>query len=145
MKNKIKVIAAALVIVGAMGSGCMSSTESSTKSEKKVSETDMKASDEKKEFEKDVEVFRKTAENKIAANEKQMELYSKQAALKRGKAKTDFEKTIEELKDENADMKKRIGDFKSDTKQGWEVFKKEFNHDMSKLKKSFEDFANKIA
>jgi hypothetical protein len=40
-------------------------------------------------------------------------------------------------------MKKKLNEFKGNTKQDWNIFKKKFNHDMKKIEKSLNKFSKK--
>ena len=48
-------------------------------------------------------------------------------------------KKIAELNLKNSDMKKKLSDFKTDSKSQWEAFKTEFNSDMEQLGKSLKN------
>ena len=55
-------------------------------------------------------------------------------------AKEDYKKKINELEQKNSDIKKRMDDYKAGSKEEWEKFKSEFNHDMQELGQAFLDF-----
>ncbi len=50
---------------------------------------------------------------------------------------------IKELELKNSDMKKKMDEYKADTKEGWEKFKTEFEKDMDNLGVAITEFGNK--
>lgn len=51
-----------------------------------------------------------------------------------------YDKNIEILEQKNNDLKVKMETYKNDTKQDWQSFKSEFNHDMDELGQSLKDF-----
>lgn len=49
-----------------------------------------------------------------------------------------YEKRIETLEQQNKDFRKKIEDYEK-SQTDWEIFKREFNHDMDELGKALKD------
>jgi hypothetical protein len=47
------------------------------------------------------------------------------------------------LEQKNSDLKKKLDGFKEESKDKWDKFKAEFNHDMEELGKAFKEFTVK--
>jgi hypothetical protein len=51
----------------------------------------------------------------------------------------DYTKRIEELRKRNTDLKTRLDNYDTNTSD-WDIFKREFSHDMDELGQSLKDF-----
>ena len=58
-------------------------------------------------------------------------------AKEKKEAQADRNKRIAELEEKNSSMRKRIKEFKAESKEKWKSFKEEFNHDMDDLDAAF--------
>jgi outer membrane murein-binding lipoprotein Lpp len=143
MKRVLKLLPAAIVIIVILSTGCMSSTEKVEKATDGVAEAELKLELETKAYKDDVEAFKISTANQIAANEKSIAEFNKRIENQKSKEKLEYEKKIDELNNKNSDMKKRVADFKTDNKKNWDSFKVEFNNDMSQLGAAFRDFTIK--
>jgi serine phosphatase RsbU (regulator of sigma subunit) len=124
--------------------GCQSSVqkEASARDNVKEAKQDLKkvqadANEEAQKLEKEQEweTFKSDAEITIRNNEIRIgELRVK--LRKEGKILDPmYEKKIETLEQQNKDLKKRIEDYEKN-QSDWEIFKREFNHDMDELGKA---------
>ena len=107
----------------------------------KDAKQDLKAANQ--EFTEDELKYRRESEDKIAANEKSIAEFNTRIANEKAQAKADYLFKINALNKKNSDMKKRLDDYKAGSKENWEKFKTEFNHDMDELGKSFKNFTTK--
>jgi hypothetical protein len=84
--------------------------------------------------------YREDQEKKIKENDKKIaELRAKKDQVKKENV-SDYEMKINDLEKKNNDLRKRIAvNYKDQSKEKWESFKKEFNHDMDELGKSLKD------
>ena len=83
-----------------------------------------------------MELYRQDMDNKIAENDSSIKmLYEKQ--MKKGNAKLKSE--IAKLEEENNKLKMKMNEAKVDSKEKWDEFKTEFNHDMDGLGKALND------
>jgi len=91
-------------------------------------------------FEKDMELFKKTMAENIAANERNIEAFKEKINNQKKETKAEYEKNITDLEAKNAEMKKRIAEFNAENESSWVSFKEEFGSDMDQLGKAFKDF-----
>ncbi len=84
--------------------------------------------------------FKKETVGKITSNEKIMADIKESMANDKKETKEAFQKQITALEQKNADLKNRIDEYKEDGSEKWQLFKREFNHDMDELGKSLKDF-----
>jgi len=87
--------------------------------------------------------FRIDAEEKIVRNEKRI-VELRAIVDKPGTKAFDGmrKKRIEELSEKNALLRSRLNAYEKE-RSDWEVFKREFNHDMNQLGEAFSDLGNK--
>jgi hypothetical protein len=52
-----------------------------------------------------------------------------------------YAKKIEELEQKNKDIKIKVDSYKNDTSDDWELFKREYNHDMDQLNRAINEMA----
>lgn len=94
----------------------------------------------KKEYMEDVNNYRREMSDKFVANERSIAEFNAKIANEKKSAKIEYQKRIAELEQKNNNMKRKMDDYKVDTRENWESFKREFNSDMDNLGKSFKDF-----
>jgi len=131
--------ATAVVAVGIFFASCESNEKKVEDAQDNVKEAKQDLKETQRELSNEYPAFRTEGEAKIVANEKRIaELREK--LNKPGKAPLDEhrKKKIEELEQQNAALRSRLGDYEKQ-RSDWETFKREFNHDMDGLGKSFED------
>lgn len=88
------------------------------------------------EYSAEVEQFRMETYQKITVNEKEI------ATIKsKNKKNTEYEKQVALLEQKNTDLKRKINDYKIDTKENWLSFKTEFNKDMDELGLALKNFS----
>jgi uncharacterized protein YPO0396 len=90
-----------------------------------------------------METYKKEKEAEIAANEQSIQEFNTRIANQKTEARIEYKKTIDELNRKNSDLKKRIADFKTDSKSNWDSFKTEFGRDMDELGNAFKEFTVK--
>ena len=95
-------------------------------------------------FEKEWKEFKSNAELKINANEKKIEEFKVKIKTAGKDVKAKYDKEVVVLEQKNVDLKKKISDFKYESKDKWEEFKQGFNRDMDIVGKALKDlFAKK--
>lgn len=52
---------------------------------------------------------------------------------------TSYSKKIEELEQKNKDIKIKVDSYKNDTSDDWELFKREYNHDIEQLNREIKE------
>ena len=91
----------------------------------------------------DIESYRKETADKIEANNKSIAEFNARIEKEKLTAKEDYAKKISLLQQRNTDLKKKLDDYKADSKEKWQAFKAELSHDMDELAQSFKDFTVK--
>lgn len=92
-----------------------------------------------KQYEKEVAAYRLSMETDLRNNKlriaklKEEKLDATEDAIKLRNEQ------IETLQKRNDELESRINGYESDDEKNWKAFKKEFNHDMNELGKSFKD------
>ncbi len=138
MKKSIKVLAISILFVGAALTSCSTPEEKVEDAQDNV-EAANKELQESKEYLREVESYKALHAAQIEENEKSIAEFNARIDSQKKEAREDYKKKIAELERKNTDMKKRMDDFNSDNKAGWERFKEEFNHDMKALGDAFRD------
>lgn len=143
MKNPIKLFTVSLILTGALQSSCASKTEKVEQSVANVSEAKVKLEEERKQLAKDMEVYKKEKQAEIAANEQSILEFKSRIASQKTEARMEYKKKIDALNRKNSDLKKKIEDFKTDSKSSWDSFKTEFGRDMEELGAALKAFTVK--
>jgi predicted HicB family RNase H-like nuclease len=144
MKKTIYTLAAITLMAATVLLGCNTSTK---KEEDDVADARENTEDAKEELmvakkEANAEEWKKIkketntriTENKIRIAQLKVKM------IKSGKSiDTLYAKKIEELEQKNKDIKIKVDSYKNDTSDDWELFKREYNHDMDQLNRAIED------
>lgn len=143
MKISVITTTTAFLMVGMFLSNCSGPTEKVKNAEEKAAKANEELVRENAAYHMEMEEYKKTTAEQIAANEKSLEEFNTRIAKQKGEAKAEYIKEIEELNRKNSDMKKKIAEFKTDNKTNWETFKIEFSRDMDELGTAFKNFTVK--
>jgi hypothetical protein len=84
--------------------------------------------------------FKVNAEVKINANEKRIDKLKIKIKAANQDLKVKYDKEVVVLEQNNADLKKKLNEYKYESKDKWNEFKKGFNRDMDKVGRSIENF-----
>jgi hypothetical protein len=118
---------------------CNSSSDKVNSAKEDVKEAEISLEDAKDNYDAEYEKFKLESNEKISANEKiiaDLKVYSHD---KKAEVKAGYEKTIESMETRNREMKSKVAEYKRVSNDGWESFKREFNHDMDELGKALSD------
>ena len=139
MKKLIFILAATtIILVGATITSCTSTpAEKVSNAQKEVTQATKDLEAANKAYLADIETYRKEAADKVMANDKAIADFKARIETQKQSAKGTYQKQIMELERKNTDMKKKMDDYKVDTKEKWEAFKSEFSHDMEDLGNAF--------
>jgi hypothetical protein len=143
MKKSTLILGVCLFLGGAGLSGCNDPAEKVQNAEKNVTEANKELEKASEEYRAEVEIYRKEATDKIAANNKSLIEFNTRIALEKQDAKADYQKKLAKLEQRNTDMKKRMEDYKAETKEEWDIFRDKFDYDMKELDKDFKDATHK--
>jgi hypothetical protein len=137
MKKSIFTSAALAFFIAAGITSCNTPTQRIENAQEEVNdaEEDLKKANEA--YLADVVAYRKETAEKIANNNQSILDFNKKIEAKKVEARADYKMKILALEQKNADMQRRMNDYKSDGKDDWNKFKTEFNHDMDELGKAF--------
>lgn len=143
MKNSILALAACTFIIGSFLTSCTTPAEKVENAQTNVAEAKKDLALANQEYLTEIESYRKETADKITANDKSIADFKARVAKEKKDVKADYEKQIAELEQKNSDMKKRLDEYKADSKEQWVKFKTEFGADMDNLGKAFKGFTVK--
>ncbi len=138
-QNRIKIMSVKALTMGAIlctvaiSAGCNSSAENLEDAKRNVAQAELDLDSAQQEYEADVELFRIETAKKIAENEREIDEINVKIAQSSSKLRADYELQIDVLDEKNKTLKKKMRDYRADTKENWQEFKKEFNNDMTEL------------
>jgi len=147
MKKTIFALAFAASIVGISMVSCKPSTKEEIESQEKVviaRENVNEAKDslviaKKAATDQEWKTFKK--ETNLTINDNEAQITELKLRMKKtGKSiDANYEKNIEILEEKNQDLKIKLDAYKNEANSDWQSFKREFNHDMDGVGKSFKD------
>ncbi|HXB40809.1 MAG TPA: hypothetical protein VNZ49_09730 [Bacteroidia bacterium] len=143
MKKTLLTLTVSTLIIGAGLTGCNTPVEKIEKAQENVTESKAALEKVEADYTTDMVKFRKNSDERIAANQKNLDEFNEQIAKEKKVAKTEYKRKITELEKKNSDMKKRMDDYKAEGKENWEKFKTEFNRDMEELGEAFKGLTTK--
>ena len=86
--------------------------------------------------------FKEDADDRISRNDRDIADWKRKMKNENADVRAKYDRKIEDLEEENWRMRKRVDEYKYDEKEGkngWEKFKREFNHDMDRLGESLKN------
>ena len=128
MKNKHFILAAILLIAGALLTGCDNSRE-----KEKVKQANQEMVDAQAQYEKEWQQFKSDIELKINANQKNIDDFKTAMKKTSKKFKAKYENQVLTLEQKNIELKKKLNDYKYEGKDNWEQFKQKFNNDIDSV------------
>jgi uncharacterized protein YPO0396 len=139
MKKSIIKMTASFCIIALSVTSCNNSAKTVEKAEEKVLEAKEELQRVNDSYKVEVEEYRKITNDKIMSNNQSIIEFNARIDSQKKEAKADYTKKINELDKKNNDMKKRMEDYRADSKENWQSFKSEFGHDMDELGVAFRD------
>jgi chromosome segregation ATPase len=150
MKNSILKLIIPVIMTGTILTGCQTQAEKVENAKEKVQDEKIdlnQAKSELKMVERDsineYQQFKNESEVKITAYEKEIADLKVRIANEKKYDNAIMEKKLAVLEQKNKDMKKRLENYKDESKDKWSSFKNEFNHDMEELGKALRGLATK--
>jgi hypothetical protein len=134
MKNSKLLIITSFVIIGTLSIGCKDSADKVEEAQEEVIIANENLMNENEAYLEEIEAYKLKNAEEIANNEKSLTDFNKRIAVQKNVAKKEYEKKITFLNNQNTDLKKKMDDFKSDSKENWETFEAQFNIEMEKLR-----------
>lgn len=145
MRNSILVFAASVLIIGTFVFTCNTSSQKIEDAQNKVKDANRELDEANKEYLAEIEIYRKEAADKIAANKRSIVEFHLRIENEKQDAKTEYQKKIATLEQKTSDLKRKLDEYKAEGKEQWKVFKIEFNHDLQELGKACKDLTAKRA
>ena len=146
MKKTLLLLTACTIISGAIITSCGTSAQKTEDAQAKVENAQNNVTEANKNLNKaneeyvvDIEKYRKEADEKAAANDKIIADLKTRIDMQKKEVKEDYKKRVAELELKNAEMKKKMHDYKAQGKENWDNFKTDFNHSTDDLGKAFTD------
>ncbi len=118
---------------------CNSPIEKVEKAQGNVEEANSDLQVANQEYLQEVETYRTQATEKISSNEQNIREFNARIESKKKDANEEYKNKVADLDKKNNDMKKRMADYRATSRENWETFKSEFDHDMEELGKAFRD------
>jgi hypothetical protein len=147
MKKTIYTLAAITLTTATLLLGCNSSTKKQEDAIDDVADARENTEDAKEELmmakkEANAEEWKKIkketntriTENKIRIAQLKVEMIKSGSSID-----TAYAKEIEELEQKNKNIKIKVDSYKNDTSDDWELFKREYNHDMNELNRTIKE------
>jgi hypothetical protein len=139
MKKTIYTISTLLLIILSIFTACNTPAKNVENSADAVIEANEELNEANKNYEEDLAKYKQETYQKLSENEQSAANFRARIATEKKEAKEDYDIKIAELERRNSDMKKRMEDYKGDSKEKWESFKNEFNNDMNELGTAFKN------
>lgn len=139
MKKTIYFLTTTLFVSGIILNSCKSSSEKVENAGENVSDAKQDLTKAEINYTDAIQAFRKETADKIAVNDQKIAELKAKIENEKKSAREEHKKRIAELKQKNEDMKKRMDKYQDNGKEGWESFKREFDHDMDGLGKALND------
>lgn len=143
MKNKVILTALSFAIAGVFVSSCDSNAKKVEDAKTDVTDAKQELKEARQELNAEYAPFKADFETKIAANEQRI-ADLKTIVNRPGKLPFDEnrKRKIDDLEQKNKEMRIRIDNYEK-SPSDWEIFKKEFNHDMEGIGEAFKDLDKK--
>lgn len=140
MKRRSRIFRLALSLLIIVLASCTETkSEKSDKAAEQVRDAKSKLDEAQKAYEEEVEDFRQSIQADIDYNKSQIEKLKKEKVTLKAKVAEERNKQIEALRERNNELEQRIREYKSNSRENWEEFKREFKNDMSELGDAFKD------
>lgn len=140
MKNPFIFLPLAVLMFSTVLMGCDSPAKNVADAKDELHEAQVKLAESKKDSIRDADwrEFKAASQEKIAANQVRITEMKLRSTSKAALKTPGYEQQITDLENRNETLQHRIDDYEK-YNSNWEVFKREFNHDMEELGKSMKD------
>jgi hypothetical protein len=88
----------------------------------------------------DWESFRTEAEKRIDENDRKISELEMNNTLAINRSKKEYNEALVDFKERNKKLRSRLRNVKMESREKWNEFKREFNHDMEELGSALNDF-----
>lgn len=144
MMNKPKRLATIVMAVGTavIMTGCNSPAQNVDDAEKDVLQAEQSLEKANADYRAEIKNYRKETNDRIKSNNHRINKLKSRAERNEVEGKAERRQRISELEKKNTEMKKRMDNYQEDTRENWEKFKADFNHEMDELGSSLEDLVS---
>lgn len=140
MKKTISYVALALIFAGSFITSCESNVKRVENAEENLIDAREELNEAQIALSAEYPAFKVDAENKIAANEKRIELLNLVIIEPNDRKFEDLRKRkIDELNQKNLSLRVKLYEYENE-RTDWEEFKREFNHDLDGVVAALKDF-----
>lgn len=140
MKTKSKLVLGSLALVALLGvSSCNSAAENVTDAQNDVNDANEALDLANEEYLADIANYRIETSIAIATNDSLILDLKAKSKVSGKKSNPYYENEIADLERRNAELKKKMDEYKGDGKDNWTEFKEEFKHDMDELGNALKD------
>jgi hypothetical protein len=144
MKNKYFILTVMMLVAGLVQTGfCINGNKYSKDYQDKDQQVHQGTKNDRTGFDKDWHDFKVDAGIKINANEKRIGELKVKIKTSGKELKIKYDKEVVVLEHKNADLKKKIKEYKYESKDKWEEFKIGFNRDMDDVGNGIKNFFTK--
>ncbi len=142
MKKTSSYAALALILAGSFAISCESNVQKVKSAQENLIDAKLELKEAQIALNEEYPAFKIEAENKIAANEKRIELLNLVIIEPNDKKFEDLRKRkIEDLNQKNINLRIKLNEYENE-RSDWENFKREFNHDLDGVIDALKDFGS---
>lgn len=108
-----------------------------------VTKAKQELKDAQAQYESEWQQFRSDVDSKINANEKRIAEFEAEIKTASGKYRAKYEKDVVVLEQKNTDLRKKLNDYKFESRNNWEEFKTDFNREVDDIMVGLNDIFSK--
>lgn len=142
MKNTISrgILAFSTLFVSLSFSACFSPSEEVQNADRKVNEAQAELQAAEQDYAEEVAQYKKSTRARMAVNEEMIADLKAQIDEQKDESKNKYQELVSELEERNNKLQNRLKNYKAISKDNWQSFKDEFNHDMEDLGTALTNF-----
>lgn len=131
--NKILFYILPVALISSLIMMCSSPAEKVNTAQQEVNQANKDLEKANQEYQQDILNYKKENETRIATNDHLISDFKVRIANEKKAVKDEYNKKIAELEQKNTDTRRKLDEYKAESKEKWESFKSEFNRDMDEL------------
>jgi chromosome segregation ATPase len=131
--NKMLFYILPLALISSLIMMCSSPAEKVNTAQQEVNQANKDLEKANQEYQQDILNYKKENETRIATNDQLISDFKVRIANEKKAVKDEYNKKIAELEQKNTDTRRKLDEYKAESKEKWESFKSEFNRDMDEL------------
>jgi len=139
MKNLITFLIVLCSASTILFTSCGTPEQKVAEAKENVKEADKSLAVANTNYLEEVESYKKEVANKTAMNDKHIADFKAAVDKEDNDTKMLYKDTVVVLEEKNAKLKRKMAEFKADSKENWEKFKTDFNQDMKDAGDAFKN------